>query len=299
MTNAWHPADVPERVEPEVYTDNYYLTNCHGYEDFVVSGGRKVGPRFIQALSLAGELHGKRVLDVGCGRGELVIQSAMRGADAHGIDYAQAAVEIAERALSPVGADLRERTHVRRADVKALPYDDGFFDVVFMMDVVEHLYPHELSQAFRELHRTIRPGGLLVMHTSPNKVFEERVYPIWSRRVNQAALAISGLLRVRDGLLNETMLPTGREFPHDTFERAMHINEQSAPKLRAEVERHGFGVRGVEFWEPPPKGGYFASRRLNIELAMLDFLRFLRPVSMHAPLNRWFCNHIWMTAERV
>lgn len=289
----------PDRVDPSVYTDDYYLTNCHGYEDFVISGGRKVGPRFVKALSLAGDLRGKRVLDVGCGRGELVIQSAMRGAEAWGIDYAQAAVEIAAEALGSVEAPLRERTHVEQMDVKALRFEDGFFDTVFMMDVVEHLYPHELAAALRELHRTLRPGGLLVMHTSPNKVFEETVYPRYSRRVNQAALWLSRRLRIGDGLLNETMLPTGREFPHDTFEREMHINEQSAPKLGAEVERHGFAIRSTEFWEPPSKGGYFASRRLNAELRVLDFLRFLRPLSMHPPLNRFFCNHIWMTAERV
>jgi 2-polyprenyl-3-methyl-5-hydroxy-6-metoxy-1,4-benzoquinol methylase len=289
----------PERVEPDVYTDDYYLTNCHGYEDFVMSGGRKVGPRFIKALSLAGDLRGKRVLDVGCGRGEMIIQSAMRGADAWGIDYAQAAVDICEGALDSIDPALRIHAHAEQMDVKALKFDDGFFDVVFMMDVVEHLYPHELAQAFDELHRTIRPGGLLVLHTSPNKVFEEVVYPHYSRRINQAALALSRLFRFSDGLFNETMLPTAREFPHDTFEREMHINEQSAPRMRAEVERHGFGVRGVEFWEPPSKKGYFSSRRLNVELKVLDFLRFLRPLSMYPPLNRYFCNHIWMTAVRA
>ncbi len=289
----------PDRVAPEIYTDDYYLTNCHGYEDFVISGGRKVGPRFVKALSLADNLAGKRVLDVGSGRGELVIQSAMRGADAWGIDYAQAAVDIARGALSTIDAQLQPRTHVEQMDVKALTFDDGFFDVVFMMDVVEHLYPHELAQAFAELHRTIKPGGLLVMHTSPNKVFEDVVYPNYSRRVNQAALVLSRILKLRDGLFNDTMLPTGREFPHDTFEREMHINEQSAPKLRAAVETHGFRVRGVEFWEPPSKGGYFASRRLNVELRVLDFLRFLRPLSNYPPLNRYFCNHIWMTAVRT
>ena len=287
-----------ERVEPDVYTDDYYLTNCHGYEDFVISGGRKVGPRFIKALSLGGELRGKRVLDIGCGRGELVIQSALRGAEAWGIDYAQAAVDIAAGALAGVDENLRSRTHVRQMDVKALQFDDSFFDVVFMMDVVEHLYPHELALAFDELRRTIRPGGLLVMHTSPNKVFEEIVYPNYSRRINQMALKASRALKLNDGLFNETMLPTQREFPHDTFEREMHINEQSAPRLRAEVERHGFRVRDVEFWEPPAKGGYFDSRRLNIELRVLDFLRFLRPLSQYPPLNRYFCNHIWMTAVR-
>ncbi|TAK66462.1 MAG: class I SAM-dependent methyltransferase, partial [Dehalococcoidia bacterium] len=217
LTESSH--ETPARVEPDVYTDDYYLTNCHGYEDFVVSGGRKVGPRFVKALSLAGDLRGKRVLDVGSGRGELVIQSAMRGADAWGIDYAQAAVDIAERALATIDEQLRERTHVRQMDVKALQFEDGFFDVVFMMDVVEHLYPHELALAFDELRRTIRPGGLLVMHTSPNKLFEATVYPQYSRRINQAALALSRLLRFSDGLINPTMLPVDREFPHDTFER--------------------------------------------------------------------------------
>jgi SAM-dependent methyltransferase len=289
----------PNRVEPDVYTDDYYLTNCHGFEDFVISNGRKVGPRFIKALSLAGDLRGKRVLDVGSGRGELVIQSAMRGADAYGIDYAQAAVDIANGALSSLDADIHGRTHIQQMDVKALQFEDGFFDVVFMMDVVEHLYPHELSAAFDELRRTIRPGGLLVMHTSPNKIFESVVYPNYSRRINQAALKISGWLRMRDGLFNGTMLPTDREFPHDTYEREMHINEHSAPRLRGEIEKHGFGVRTTEFWEPPSKGGYFESRRLNIELAVLDFLRFARPLSQYPPLNRLFCNHIWMTAERL
>ncbi|MEX0751138.1 MAG: class I SAM-dependent methyltransferase [Dehalococcoidia bacterium] len=289
----------PPRVEPDVYTGDYYLTNCHGYEDFVVSKGRKVGPRFIKALTLAGDLRGKRVLDVGCGRGELVIQSALRGAEAWGIDYAQAAVDIAAQALAEIDDPASGRMHVDQMDVKALRFDDAFFDVVFMMDVVEHLYPHELAAAFDELHRTIRPGGLLVMHTSPNKTFEEKVYPHYSRRVNQAALRLSRLLRFGDGLFNETMLPTGREFPHDTFEREMHINEQSAPALAMNVEHHGFRVRSTQFWEPPSKGGYFDSRRLNIELRVLDFIRFLRPLSMYPPLNRFFCNHIWMTAVRV
>lgn len=293
-------SQTPERVEPDVYTDDYYLTNCHGYEDFVISGGRRVGPRFVKALSLAGDLRGKRILDVGCGRAEIVIQAAMRGADAYGIDYAQAAVDIARRALDGIEDEAqRARTHVEQMDVKLLKFDDGFFDVVFMMDVVEHLYPHELAKAFDELKRVIRPGGRLVMHTSPNKTFEEIVYPHWSRRVNQAALGVSRLLRFSDGLFNETMLPTGSEFPHDKYEREMHINEQSAPRLQANVEQHGFRVTNVEFWEPPSKGGYFASRRLNAELAVLDFLRFLRPLSQRAPLNRFFCNHIWMTAERT
>ena len=287
------------RIDPDVYTGEYYLSNCHGYEDFLRSGGQQVGPRFVKALSLAGSLRGKRVLDVGCGRGELVLQSALRGAEAWGIDYAPAAIEIAERALADTDPAIAARLNLACMDVKALNLEDASFDVVFMMDVVEHLYPDELSRAFEELHRVLRAGGRIVMHTSPNKVFEEVVYRQYSRRVNQVALRLSRALRFHDALFNETMLTGDPEFPHDRFERERHINEQSAAGLRAETERHGFRVTRTEFWEPPSGRGYFASRRLNAELKVLDFVRFLRPLSQHPPLNRWFCNHIWMTAERV
>jgi len=302
LTDALPPRDAaatPDRVEPDVYTDEYYLSNCHGYEDFLASGGQQVGARFVKALSLAGDLRGKRVLDVGCGRGEIVLQSAMRGAEAWGIDYAPAAIEIATRALASTDAEIAARLHLACMDVKALDLDDATFDVVFMMDVVEHLYPDELSRALDELRRVLRPGGRLVMHTSPNKVFEEVIYRRYSRRVNQVALKLARAVRFHDGLFNETMLSGDPEFPHDRFEREMHINEQSASKLRAETERHGFRVTRTEFWEPPAVRGYFASRRLNIELKVLDFVRFLRPLSHYPPLNRYFCNHIWMVAERI
>ncbi len=286
------------RVEPAVYTDAYYLKHCHGHEEFAASNGHRIGPRFAKALSLAGELQRRRTLDVGCGRGELVLQPALRGADAWGIDYAAAAVSIARQALVTAEPALRARMHVEQMDVKSLGFEDGMFDVVFMMDVVEHLYPEELSRAFDELSRVLRPGGRLIVHTSPNRFVREWVYPLWVRRVNEAALKLCESIGYRDLLFNKLMLPTKSEFPSDAHEREMHVNEQHAPELRREIERHRLRVKRVEFWEPPMAGEYFDTPRLNAELKLLDFVRFLRPFSLYPPLNRWFCHHIWMVAER-
>ncbi|MHB8515778.1 MAG: class I SAM-dependent methyltransferase [Dehalococcoidia bacterium] len=286
------------RVEPDVYTGAYYLTNCHGHEEFAASGGRTVGPRFAKALSLAGGLGGKRVLDVGCGRGELVLQSALRGADAWGIDYAAAAVEIARGALASAEGAPQGRVHVAQMDVKALDFADASFDVAFLMDVVEHLYPEELARAFDELRRILRPGGLLIAHTSPNRFVRDWVYPYWVRHVNEAALRFCEWAGYRDRLFNRMMLPTKRAFPEDPFEQMMHVNEQTAPELRRQLAAHGFRVRGVEFWEPPLGRDYFDTPRLNRELKILDFVRFLRPLSLYPPLNRYFCHHIWITAGR-
>jgi cyclopropane fatty-acyl-phospholipid synthase-like methyltransferase len=291
-------AATARRVEPDVYTGEYYLTHCHGHEDFARSSGHDVGPRFAKALALAGDLRGARVLDVGCGRGELVLQSALRGGYAWGIDYASTAVAIAGQALASAPAELRGRMHVANMDIKALDFADGFFDRVFMLDVVEHLYPDELAQAFAELARVVRPGGRVIMHTSPNKVFEDQVYPNWSRHVNEAALWLSELAGHKDLLFNKLMLPTKREFPKDSYERAMHINGQTLHGLRRQVEAHGFKVRSAEFWEPPLQGPYFRKPELNAWLTLLDFVRFLRPLSRHAPLSGLFCNHMWLVAER-
>jgi hypothetical protein len=37
----------------------------------------------------------------------------------------------------------------------------------------------------------------------------------------------------------------------------------------------------------------------KLGLRALDVVRFLRPLSRRAPLDRWFSNHIWVLAERV
>jgi 2-polyprenyl-3-methyl-5-hydroxy-6-metoxy-1,4-benzoquinol methylase len=286
-----------QRVDPAVYTEHYYTTSCDGHEDFTRAGGRRVGPRFRKALALAGDLRGARVLDAGCGRGELVVQAALRGAQAWGIDYAEAAVEIASDAIAHAG--ISTRAHVQRGDLMALEFADGSFDVAFMMDVVEHLYPDELTQALGELRRVLRPGGRLVVHTSPNTLLQDVVYPHYTRRVHAIALKLSEITGFRDRLFTEFMLPSKREFPRGKYECETHVNEQSAPKLRQQLEAGGWRVARIEFWEPP-MDSYFEKWQVNTDLLkVLDLVRFLRPLSFYPPLNRFFCNHIWMTAEKT
>jgi SAM-dependent methyltransferase len=46
--------------------------------------------------------------------------------------------------------------------IEALPYEDGFFDVVFCSEVLEHLSDSELDRAMREIIRVLKPGGYLL-----------------------------------------------------------------------------------------------------------------------------------------
>lgn len=105
-------------------------------------------------LALAGEVTGRRILDVGCGSGPLFAALRDRGAVVSGFDASAGMLELARRRLGD-GADLKV------ADLDGpLPYPDDTFD-----DAVASLVLHYLEDwgpALAELRRVVKPGGRLI-----------------------------------------------------------------------------------------------------------------------------------------
>ena len=285
-----------ESVSPDVYDRRYFFASCEGYKEFRESGGRKLGYRFQKALELACIQPGERVLDVGCGRGELVAHAAMLGAEAVGIDYAEEAVRIADEALAEYPPEVHERASVRLMNARSLEFDDASFDLALMSDVVEHLYPSELAEALREVRRVLRPGGRLIVHTCPNKLLYEVTYPLYIRNVHRVVCRVAEIAGYQSYVIGPN-LSVGLQFPRTDDERRVHVNEQTASGLAQSLAECGFCVRKTEYWEIPHQLPYM-SRRMTIELMLLDSVRYLRPLSYVWPLNKLFANHIWMLAEK-
>ena len=108
----------------------------------------------------------QRVLDIGCGPGNLTVELAQRVSPGEvvGIDVSESVVAEAQR-----DAPHTPNLHFRVADTYDLPFDDGAFDVVHAHQVLQHLAdPHA---ALGEMHRVLAPDGIVAVRDSDYSAF--------------------------------------------------------------------------------------------------------------------------------
>jgi 2-polyprenyl-3-methyl-5-hydroxy-6-metoxy-1,4-benzoquinol methylase len=131
---------------------------------------------------------GNRVLDIGCGQGELVRLLLADGFDAWGVDISPEQVALAQ------SAGLDRAVH---GDFHAyLRARAGEWDAVVATDVLEHLARAELLATFDDVRQALRPSGLFVARV-PNAVspmgghtmFGDVTHETWFTRRSVAQLA--------------------------------------------------------------------------------------------------------------
>lgn len=102
-----------------------------------------------------------RALDLGTGPGDIPILLANRAPELQivAVDAAQTMLDIASQRVA--AAELGDRIELRTADVKALPFDDHSFDVVFSNTILHHI--PEPIEMLREAMRVTKPNGVLMI----------------------------------------------------------------------------------------------------------------------------------------
>lgn len=210
----------------EIYDRAYFLSDrCEGLSQYRQGGLSAIKRTQVDLLAPGPNM---RVLDAGCGRGELLRECAGMGAAVAGIDYSRAAVELARETLAGIeGAD------VRKGDVTDLPWPESSFDRVMFGDVIEHLDPDQASASLTQMRRVLKPGGRLVVHTAPNRLFLDVGWPV--ARVALRAAGRGDLAARTDAWIAES--------------KRYHVNEQSARSLRRGLREAGF--QDVRAWVDP------------------------------------------------
>jgi SAM-dependent methyltransferase len=103
-------------------------------------------------LAALGPLHGRRVLDVGCGTGRFTAALEAAGAQVTGLDRDPAMLQLARH---------RTRARLLRADAHAVPLDDDTFDLAVAITLLE--FADRAEQVIAELVRVTRPGGRIAV----------------------------------------------------------------------------------------------------------------------------------------
>jgi SAM-dependent methyltransferase len=113
-----------------------------------------VGPRLV---GRAGVEPGMRVLDVGCGSGNVAIPAAKAGGEVVGLDLTPELFEAARRHAADEGVEV----DWVEGDAEALPFDDASFERVFSSFGVIFAPRHEVAAA--EMVRVLAPGGVIAL----------------------------------------------------------------------------------------------------------------------------------------
>ena len=95
------------------------------------------------------------VLDIGTGKGMAAIELAKRGVPVTSVDVSEEELQMAFLNARAAEVDSNIRFHI--GDANKLPFEDGQFNLVTMINVLHHL--EEFNGIFAEVTRVLEPGG--------------------------------------------------------------------------------------------------------------------------------------------
>jgi arsenite methyltransferase len=141
---------------------------CGGFGLYASKRGKfVVWAELLDRLNLSGD---ERILDMGCGRGAILLLAAERltTGRAVGVDLwkkGDQSGNAAEVTMSNAVAEgVADRVELHTADMAALPFEDGSFDVI-VSNIAVHNIKGRVSRekAIEEAVRVLRPGGRLMI----------------------------------------------------------------------------------------------------------------------------------------
>jgi arsenite methyltransferase len=136
------------------------------YLHFTLRGKFLVWAELLDQLNLRGD---ERILDMGCGRGAVLLMAAQRlttgravGVDLwRGFDQSGNSADATRR--NAVAEGVAERIELHSGDMSALPFEDNSFDLIVSSLAIHNIPGSARAKAIDEAIRVLRPGGRLMI----------------------------------------------------------------------------------------------------------------------------------------
>jgi SAM-dependent methyltransferase len=186
---------MPEQSQQDILDVNvrYHDLAAHTYDakwgiDYGAKGRAQVVGKLHKALGNRPEPFG-RGLEIGAGTGYFSLNLLQAGLldDAVATDVSDGMLRALAGSAERLGLESRIQTVT--CDAEALPFETDSFDLVFGHAVLHHI--PDLTQAFREFRRVLKPGGVVAFCGEPSRTGDRlaawpkkaalRVAPLWRR----------------------------------------------------------------------------------------------------------------------
>ncbi len=194
---------------------------------------------FLQEYA-GGALTGLRMLDVGCGRGDLVLRLRGAGARAFGVEIESRYLESGKVLNQLVDEDGPILSVIEPG--ARYPYPDGYFDMIASFVVLEHVA--DLDALAAEIARVLRPGARTI-HLLPSKyrpVEPHYFLPLvhWLPKNRTRKLGMAAMLRL--GFGRNVMRGHDRQSRLESIYK--YANEETFYRTPGEVAR-AFAAAGL------------------------------------------------------
>jgi len=111
------------------------------------------------------------ILDAGCGNGVYSFTLGFSGSIVYGVDNNKKTISNCQRMSEEMG--LSNQIYFYKANLLKLPFDSNFFDKIVFSETLEHI--QEDKKAIEELHRVLKPDGVMVISV-PTNIFINKRY---------------------------------------------------------------------------------------------------------------------------
>lgn len=211
-----------------IYDKNYFLQGVTGHQEFINFKGEygNLIDKYKEIVDIAQLSEKDSLLDIGCGRGEIVLYHAKNKGNSTGVDFADDAIQMAKDKAVELNIPCKfVCSSFQNID------EQQSFDKIMSLDFIEHLSQLEGEAFFRKCYSILNKKGKIFIYTGPNTLRRKYGYPI-----------IRFLLKL-----------SGRNLPKkeaDTISehyKLYHLNEQNVFTLKAMAEKAGFRNCSVHY----------------------------------------------------